>query len=141
MYEFEDHINGCVFSTFWGLSQTVDLASMEPNRAWHDPVVEIYSNLITPGVRCSAEAYDLANRRWYCLKVEAEIEHDQWLSSTIATHLGQYYAANREEPPWNTIRMNAEGSLNPTGRQSRQTHSKVTVLWAQTHRQLANHGR
>ncbi|KFG79448.1 hypothetical protein MANI_014051 [Metarhizium anisopliae] len=84
---------------------------MEPNRAWHDPVVEIYSSLITPDVRCSAEAYDLPNRRWYCLKVEAEIEHDQWLSSTIATHLGQYYAANREEPAWNTIRMNAEGSL------------------------------
>ncbi|KAF5136346.1 hypothetical protein E5D57_000106 [Metarhizium anisopliae] len=84
---------------------------MEPNRVWHDPVVEIYSNLITPGVRCSAEAYDLANRRWYCLKVEAEVEDDQWLSSTIATHLGRYYAANREKPPWNTIRMNAEGSL------------------------------
>ncbi|KID82924.1 alpha-L-fucosidase [Metarhizium guizhouense ARSEF 977] len=100
-----------VFSTSWELSQTVDLASMDPNRAWHDPVVEIYSNLITHGVRCSAEAYDLANRRWYCLKVEAEVEDDQWLSSTIATHLGQYYAANREEPPWNTIRMNAEGSL------------------------------
>ncbi|KAK2598140.1 hypothetical protein QQS21_005691 [Conoideocrella luteorostrata] len=84
---------------------------MEPNRVWHDPVVEIYSNLITPGVRCSAEGYDLANRRWYCLKVEAEIEDDQLLSSTIAGHLRQYYAANRKEPPWNTIRMNAEGSI------------------------------
>lgn len=84
---------------------------MEPNRVWHDPVVEIYSNLITPGVRCSAEGYDLANRRWYCLKVEAEIEDDQLLSSTIAGHLRQYYAANREEPPWNTIRTNAEGSV------------------------------
>ncbi|TWU73788.1 hypothetical protein ED733_004075 [Metarhizium rileyi] len=64
---------------------------MEPNRVWHDPVVEIYSNLITP---------------W----VEAEIEDDQLLSSTIAGHLRQHYAANRKEPPWNTIRMNAEGS-------------------------------
>ncbi|OAQ67620.1 alpha-L-fucosidase [Pochonia chlamydosporia 170] len=87
---------------------------MEPNRLWHDPVVEIYSNLITPGIRCSAEGYDLANRRWYCLKVEAEIDDDQLLSSTIAGHLRQYYAANRKEPPWNTIRINAdivEGSL------------------------------
>lgn len=84
---------------------------MEPNRVWHDPVVEIYSNLITPGVRCSAEAYDLANRRWYCLKVEAEIGDDQVLSSMITGHLRQYYAANREEPPWNTIRTNAQGSL------------------------------
>lgn len=84
---------------------------MEPNRVWHDPVVEIYSNLITPGVRCSAEGYDLANRRWYCLKVEAEIEDDQLLSSTIMGHLRQYYAANQEEPPWNTIQMNADGSL------------------------------
>ncbi|KAI1875939.1 uncharacterized protein JN550_001435 [Neoarthrinium moseri] len=38
---------------------------MEANRTWHEPVVEVYSNLITPGVCCSAAAYDLANRRWY----------------------------------------------------------------------------
>lgn len=82
---------------------------MEPNRVWHDPVVEIYSNLITPGVRCSAAGYDLANRRWYCLKIEAEIEDDKLLSSIITEHLVQYYAADQKEPPWNTIRINAEG--------------------------------
>ncbi|KAK2595806.1 hypothetical protein QQS21_006570 [Conoideocrella luteorostrata] len=83
---------------------------MEPNRIWHDPVVEIYSNLITPGVWCSADGYDLANRRWYCLKVKAEIKDDQWLLSTIAEQIRQYYAANREESPWNTIRTDAQGS-------------------------------
>ncbi|OAQ60760.1 alpha-L-fucosidase [Pochonia chlamydosporia 170] len=82
---------------------------MEPNRAWHDPVVEIYSNLITPGVRCSAAGYDLANRRWYCLKVEADIEDDRWLSSKITDHLRRYYDANQKTPPWNTIRMDAKG--------------------------------
>ncbi|KAK3941737.1 hypothetical protein QBC46DRAFT_448404 [Diplogelasinospora grovesii] len=62
---------------------------MESNRLWHDPVVEIFSNLITPGVRCSASAYDLANRRWYRLKVDdAEVvPDDDWLSSTVAKHV------------------------------------------------------
>ncbi|KAM5361269.1 hypothetical protein ACJZ2D_013218 [Fusarium nematophilum] len=55
---------------------------MERNRCWHEPVVEIFSNLITPGVCCSAEAYDLANRRWYRLDVDAEVQDEDWLSST-----------------------------------------------------------
>ena len=81
---------------------------MEPNRSWHDPVVEIYSNLITPGIRRAANGYDPANRRWYCLKVEAEIEDDHWLSSTITSHLREYYSTHQTPPPWNTISTNAE---------------------------------
>ncbi|KAK3945568.1 hypothetical protein QBC46DRAFT_444976 [Diplogelasinospora grovesii] len=67
---------------------------MEANRIWHEPVVEVYSNLITPGVCCFAAAYDLANRRWYQLDVGDaaadwhhdtrldEVPDDEWLSST-----------------------------------------------------------
>lgn len=82
---------------------------MEPNRAWHDPVVEIYGNAITPGIRCSAEGYDLANRRWYRLDVDAETEDDEWLSSVITKHLREYHAANGTAPPWNTIITSIHG--------------------------------
>lgn len=82
---------------------------MERNRLWHDPVVEIFSNLITPGVCCSANAYDLANRRWYRLDVNSEVGDDDWLSSTVARHIKEFYAANREVPPWNTIKTTTEG--------------------------------
>ncbi|KAK1768690.1 hypothetical protein QBC33DRAFT_355901 [Phialemonium atrogriseum] len=83
---------------------------MESNRIWHDPVVEIFSNLVTPGVCCSAEAYDLANRRWYRLEVDAEVLDEDWLSSTVAKHVRESYAANKEVPPWNTIKTTARGS-------------------------------
>ncbi len=79
---------------------------MEPNRNWHEPVVEIFGNLITPGVRYSAEAYDLANRRWYRLEVtEPDVPVDDWLSATVAGHLETYHADHGEAPPWNTISL------------------------------------
>ena len=81
---------------------------MEPNRSWHDPVVEIFGNLITPGVRYSAEAYDLANRRWYRLNVtEPDVPDDDWISATVAEHIKAYYAAHGEVPQWNTITLPA----------------------------------
>ncbi|AEO63806.1 4307be2c-d19c-4148-a90c-d2ac654b26b5 [Thermothielavioides terrestris] len=84
---------------------------MEPNRIWHDPVVEIFSNLITPTVCYSAEAYDLANRRWYRLDVtEAEVPDDDWLAETVASHVRAYYDAHQQVPPWNTINMTARDS-------------------------------
>lgn len=97
---------------------------MEANRIWHEPVVEIYSNLITPGVRCSAAAYDLANRRWYQLKVGDptvpdadwrhntrldEIPDDEWLSSTVEKHIKAHYRSTAALPPWNTINTNSSG--------------------------------
>ncbi|OIW33772.1 hypothetical protein CONLIGDRAFT_191406 [Coniochaeta ligniaria NRRL 30616] len=83
---------------------------MESNRRWHDPEVEIFSNLITPGTCCSAEAYDLANRRWYRLDVDAEVQDEDWLSSTVAKHVREFYSANEKVPPWNTIKTTARGS-------------------------------
>jgi hypothetical protein len=102
---------------------------MEANRIWHDPVVEIYSNAITPGVCCSAAAYDLANRRWYQLKIGdpaepnvewrhnlrlVEVPHDDWLSSTVEKHIKAYYSATSTPPPWNTINTNSSGSSPAT---------------------------
>lgn len=78
---------------------------MEPNRRWYDPIVEIYSNLLTPSTRCSAAGYDLANHRWYRLKIEEEIDDDEWLSSTIAEYIRKYSATHSAAPPWNTIRL------------------------------------
>lgn len=98
---------------------------MEANRIWHDPVVEVYSNAITPGVCCSAAAYDLANRRWYQLIIGDpvvpdaawrhhtrldEIPNDKWLCSTVEKHIKEYYDSETAPPPWNTINTNSSGS-------------------------------
>ncbi|KAK4102414.1 hypothetical protein N658DRAFT_523010 [Parathielavia hyrcaniae] len=81
---------------------------MEPNRTWHDPEVEIYGNLITPRVGYAAEAYDLANRRWYRLEVtEPRVPEDEWLSGTVADHVRAYHDTHGQAPPWNTIMLTA----------------------------------
>ncbi len=69
-------------------------------------MVEIFSNLITPGVRYSAEAYDLANRRWYRLDVtEPDVPPDDWLTTTVADHVKAYHAAHDATLGWTTITM------------------------------------
>ncbi|KAI1376904.1 hypothetical protein F4677DRAFT_418485 [Hypoxylon crocopeplum] len=98
---------------------------MEANRIWHDPVVEVYSNLITPGVCCTAAAYDLANRRWYQLNIGDrvapdddwhhdtrldEVPDDEWFSLTVEKHIKAYYTSKTALPPWNTINTNSSGS-------------------------------
>lgn len=82
---------------------------MEANRIWQDPVVEIYGNLITPRVGYAAEAYDLANRRWYRLEVtEHDVPDDEWLADTVAEHVRAYHETHGGQvPPWNTIKMTA----------------------------------
>lgn len=85
---------------------------MEPNRLWHEPEVIIYGNLITPGIRCSAEAYDLANRRWYQLNVNSEVDDEEWMSSMIEKHISTYYHAHGTMPPFNVI--NTTSDSNPT---------------------------
>lgn len=63
---------------------------MEPNRSHRDPVVEIIGNLITPGVRYSAEAYKLANRRWYCLDATLpDVPDGDWLSATVVRYTSE----------------------------------------------------
>ena len=95
---------------------------MEANRIWHDPVVEVYSNLITPGVSCSAAAYDLANRRWYQINIGdpvapdanwrhstrlTEVPEDEWLCSILEKHIKN---STITPPSWNTINTNSSGS-------------------------------
>jgi hypothetical protein len=105
---------------------------MEENRLWHEPVVEIYANAISPGASCSAQAYDLANRRWYQLNVRNkawssdgngslhedsgrsamrpfQVPEDEWLSSTVAKHISDCYKATGSPPSWNIINTTTVG--------------------------------
>lgn len=93
--------------------------------------MEIYGNAISPGVSCSAAAYDLANRRWYQLNVndtapssrvasaEAncrrstagtfEVPDDEWLSSTVAKHVSHAYKSTGSPPTWEIINTTSTG--------------------------------
>lgn len=91
---------------------------MEQNRLWREPVVQIYANAISPGVSCSAAAYDLANRRWYKLNVSDtasssvgtfEVPDDDWLSSTVERHVSHVYKSTGSPPTWNIINTTSTG--------------------------------
>ncbi|KAI3392079.1 hypothetical protein diail_6185 [Diaporthe ilicicola] len=107
---------------------------MEQNRLWHEPVVQIYANAISPEVSCSAQAYDLANRRWYELNVSDtawssdgssshdegsgrsatrpfQVPDDDWLSSTVAKHVSDCYKSTGSPPTWNIINTTSVGHL------------------------------
>ncbi|KAM0276782.1 hypothetical protein ACHAQH_006371 [Verticillium albo-atrum] len=83
---------------------------LEKNRQWHDPVIEIYDNLESPTAPCSVRAYDVANRRWYQLDVDAPVSDDAWLSSIVQKHVRAYHRGHRRQPRWNTIRTTLKGS-------------------------------
>lgn len=76
---------------------------VEANRIWHEPEVIIYGNLITPGIQPSAQAYDIANRRWYQLNVDSEVWDDEWLSGIVTKHVTEYYRIHASMPPLNVI--------------------------------------
>ncbi|KAI7784472.1 hypothetical protein LA080_009971 [Diaporthe eres] len=104
---------------------------MEQNRLWHEPVVEIYANAISPGVSCAAQAYDLASRRWYELNVTDgtplsdgdrnhedsgrsvmrtfQVPDDDWLSSTVLKHVSDCYKSTGSPPTWNIINTTSIG--------------------------------
>lgn len=97
---------------------------MEGKRVWAEPMVEIYSKVFTPGVSCTAAAYDLANRRWYQLNVGDsglrgadwldntpldEVPDDEWLSMTVEEHINSEYRLKPRAPDWNTISTTATG--------------------------------
>ncbi|ROT40476.1 hypothetical protein SODALDRAFT_356465 [Sodiomyces alkalinus F11] len=85
--------------------------SIEPNRLWADPVVEVYGNIVTPGGRgCSIQTYDVANRRWYRLDLDCTVMGDEWIARLVEKHIRAYYNRTRSLPPWNTIRTTARGS-------------------------------
>lgn len=116
---------------------------MEQNRLWHEPVVEIYANAISPGISCSAQAYDLANRRWYELNVSDtassyggdgddeerrrfnmgtfQVPDDDWLSSTVAKHVSNFFKSTGSPPTWNVITTTSTGQP-VTFEQARDDH-------------------
>ncbi|KAG6361059.1 hypothetical protein INS49_009279 [Diaporthe citri] len=118
-------------------------ANIEHNRLWHEPVVEIYANAISPGVSCSARAYDLANRRWYELNVSDaapssnedrndedsgrsatrtfQVPDDDWLSSTVVKHISDCYNSTGSPPTWNIINTTSIG-LPATFEQGKENH-------------------
>ncbi|PNY26617.1 Uncharacterized protein TCAP_03451 [Tolypocladium capitatum] len=119
---------------------------MEANRLWHDPVVEIYGNLITPGVRCSANAYDLGNRRWYQLNVDSPVTDDEWLSNVVAKHVAEHYRANRAPPPWDTINTTTGGDsvsfeARPSSRVDRPITEVLKYGLQPGHKLPTTHGR
>jgi hypothetical protein len=50
-----------------------------------DHELAVMHNTITPFTRVSAEIYDFANRHWYDLHVEGEVEDDEWMERTVRT--------------------------------------------------------
>lgn len=106
---------------------------MEQNRLWREPVVEIYANAISPGISCSAAAYDLANRRWYKLNVsdtassrpfnvgKFEVPDDEWLSSTVEKHVSHVYKSTGSPPTWNIINTTSTGQPS-TFEQAKDNH-------------------
>lgn len=84
---------------------------IEPERLWHDPIIEVYGNIITPGGRgCSIQTYDVANRRWYRLDLDCTVMGDEWIARLVEKHIRAYYNRTRSLPPWNTIRTTSRGS-------------------------------
>lgn len=94
-------------------------------------MVEIYANAISPGVSCSAKAYDLANRRWYELNVSDasssfngsshgeysrrsamrtfRVPDDDWLSSTVIKHVSDFHQSTDSLPTWNIVNTTSTG--------------------------------
>ncbi|KAF2671606.1 hypothetical protein BT63DRAFT_467689 [Microthyrium microscopicum] len=85
--------------------------NMEEDRVWHEPEVIVYGNLITPGIRCSAEAYDLANRKWYQLNVDSEVDDDEWMSQVIEESILSYYREHGTPPSFNVINASRVSSI------------------------------
>ncbi|KAH7374637.1 hypothetical protein B0T11DRAFT_2203 [Plectosphaerella cucumerina] len=86
--------------------------SIEKNRTWHDPVVEIYENIAgasEAATRTSVRAYDVANRRWYHLEVDA-VADEEWMASVVEKHIRAYHKGHRRQPRWNTIKTTLRGT-------------------------------
>lgn len=78
---------------------------LEPDRIWHEPEVLIYNTSVTPGKSSSANAYDIANRRWYELNVvdsETKDEED-WMSDVITKHVVGWQTQFECLPNFNVI--------------------------------------
>jgi hypothetical protein len=61
--------------------------AIDPERIAIEPVLCVMDNSITPFTRISAAVYDFANRRWYQLNVEQEIEDEEWITGKIREYI------------------------------------------------------
>ncbi|KAE9369883.1 hypothetical protein N431DRAFT_547196 [Stipitochalara longipes BDJ] len=84
---------------------------MELNRIWHEPEVIIYGAIITPGICCSGQAYDLANRRWYQINVSSGAYDEESMASTVENHISTYYHTFGKQTPFNVINATEDGLL------------------------------
>jgi hypothetical protein len=84
---------------------------MELNRIWHEPEVVIYGAVITPGKRCSGQAYDLANRRWYQINVSSDAYDEEWIANIVETHISTYYHTFGKQTLFNVINAIEDGPL------------------------------
>jgi hypothetical protein len=62
-------------------------------------------NSITPFARISAGVYDFANRRWYELNVEQEIEDEEWIERKVRQYI------DSAVQPFNTISIDEKGDV------------------------------
>jgi serine/threonine protein kinase len=96
------------------------MEEMELNRIWHEPEVVIYSGVITPGIRCSGQAYDLANRRWYQINVNTDAYDEEWMANIVENHISTYYHSFGKQTPFNVI--NATREDGPLGFETQPNH-------------------
>jgi len=84
---------------------------MELSRVWHEPEVVIYGAVITPGIFCSGQAYDLANRRSYQINVSSDAYDEEWMADTVENHISTYYHTFGKQTPFNVINATVDGPL------------------------------
>lgn len=79
--------------------------AIDPEHIVIEPVLCVMHNSITPFTRISAGVYDFANRRWYELNVEQEIEDEEWIASKVRHYM------NGAVEPFNSISIDEKGDV------------------------------
>ncbi|KAI1401081.1 hypothetical protein F4819DRAFT_496924 [Hypoxylon fuscum] len=82
----------------------------EADRIWHEPEVIIYNHSVYPGVSCSANAYDVANRKWYELNVDSIVKDEDWMENLITKYISDYYSQHGSMPDFNVINTTCRGT-------------------------------
>jgi hypothetical protein len=79
--------------------------AIDPQRIVIEPALCVMHNSITPFTRISAGVYDFANRRWYELNVEQEIEDEEWIERKVRQYI------DSTVQPFNTISIDKDGDV------------------------------
>jgi serine/threonine protein kinase len=79
--------------------------AIDPERIVIEPALCVMHNSITPFTRISAGVYDFANRRWYELNVEQEIEDEQWIERKVRQYI------DSAVHPFNVISIDKHGDV------------------------------